>query len=567
MEFPQEKSGSETAAAVSAQPFLVKSLYLKILYPKILYRAVLLLALAASMGICGTVAAAQQDRPEITPGEKKAPRKKDAEPRAVALLNLSSDGKVSLVPIAILINGKFWDASAYKAAPIPMALEPGTVYEAERDGSSIGLFTVSTALHSKAVNASIPWLATGAWAPARLDIAGSDTKSPDAEKKPKLHAETAPVGIDNGDAPPRLTKNPAATNPAPSGGGAASSTPSSPAPSSPAPSSAPSQSDSGDGPPRLKRPADQPSDSPQSSAPNQPAPSSQSGSKPADSNSDKNKSDAKPGHSDSATSDSGADEANRPRLRRGKPITSFADEDIPGYSIVSVTSPAHSAGSASNNAKIAPSAPPATVQMIPAISDSAGPTPHSYGFEWLKDEEGERRQQLIALAQDQVRAYLEAQAKATTPKTSTPTTTASKTAATHRASAKKLPTPVLSDVQMTTFDLWSMNQPIMVFSATAQMPPSPQTTASTPAPDLQYSVVLVAYPDIYHNLHKLYAGVTDKYHLDLTPRLELIDAVDADGDGRGELLFRESSDAGTGWIIYRATADKLWKMYDSLNPE
>jgi len=28
-----------------------------------------------------------------------------------------------------------------------------------------------------------------------------------------------------------------------------------------------------------------------------------------------------------------------------------------------------------------------------------------------------------------------------------------------------------------------------------------------------------------------------------------------------------STDGGNGWVIYRATADKLWKMYDSLNPE
>jgi hypothetical protein len=42
--------------------------------------------------------------------------------------------------------------------------------------------------------------------------------------------------------------------------------------------------------------------------------------------------------------------------------------------------------------------------------------------------------------------------------------------------------------------------------------------------------------------------------------------VDADGDGRGELLFRKISDNGNGWVIYRATADKLWKMFDSLNP-
>jgi hypothetical protein len=207
---------------------------------------------------------------------------------------------------------------------------------------------------------------------------------------------------------------------------------------------------------------------------------------------------------------------------------------------------------------MAAAAPADPVQLIPAISDSAGPEPHSYAFEWLKDEEGERRQQIAVLAKEQVRAYVETRTKGII----TPKTTASP--AGHRVPTKKLPEPILSDAQMTAYDLWSTNQPVIVFSAQAQMPPP----AGQPTPaDLEYSVVLVAFPDIYNNLHKLYAGVTDKYHLDLTPRLELIDAVDADGDGRGELLFRETSDAGSGWVIYRATADKLWKLFDSLNPE
>ena len=84
-------------------------------------------------------------------------------PRAVAVLQMSANGKASLVPIAILINGKFWDATAYKADPVPMALEPGTVYEGERTGSSLGLFTVNSALRSNAKNTQAPWIGTGAW--------------------------------------------------------------------------------------------------------------------------------------------------------------------------------------------------------------------------------------------------------------------------------------------------------------------------------------------------------------------------------------------------------------------
>jgi glucose dehydrogenase len=123
--------------------------------------------------------------------------------------------------------------------------------------------------------------------------------------------------------------------------------------------------------------------------------------------------------------------------------------------------------------------------------------------------------------------------------------------------------PVFENIQFRTFDVWVNNQPVMIWSAEAHFPPAPGATA---APE-QYLITLVARTDIYGNLRKLYSGVTDKFHLDVTPRLELIDAVDADGDGRGELLFRETTDAGSGYVIYRPTGDKLWKMFDSLAQE
>ena len=463
---------------------------------------------------------------------------------------MTDDKKASLVPIAILIDGKFWDATAYKADPVPMALDPGTVYEAERSGSSLGLFTVNTALHSNAPNSQAPWLGTGAWKPTGTE-----------EPKPALKADTAPVGIDTEDAPPRLTHDPAKAAPPSTTAPASGTTPSSNAP--PATTSKPSSD--GDEPPRLNRPSSPPSSEPpagstQAGQPTQagpPAQPGQSGSKaPAgqgDSKSTENKADAKAANkANIPASDSGAGEANRPILRRGKPAESFADEELPGYS-------RPGARSSANDKIVETTAAQADVKLIPAISDASGPTPHPYTFEWIKGEEEDRRKQMIALAKQQVQVYVIAQDRA-------------KITPTHPQPAKhaaiKVKEPQLDNVQMIAYDLWNSNQPIIVLSAEARMPPPAAGAAhSEVTSDLQYSVMLVAYPDIYNNLRKLYVGVTDKFHLDITPKLELIDAVDADGDGRGELLFRKTSDAGSGWVIYRATGDKLFKMYDSLQAQ
>jgi|tagenome__1003787_1003787.scaffolds.fasta_scaffold20989989_13 hypothetical protein len=476
---------------------------------------------------------AQEERPQINPGERRSTRKKDAGPRALGVVQLSPNGKASLIPIAILIDGKFWDATAYKADPVPMSLDSGVVYEGERAGSSLGLFTVASALHSNRPNAPTPWLGTGAWRPTGSELTSTPAKG-----------DTAPVGIEDADAPPRLTRDPnAVKQPA----GSSSNPTSTNAPANPSPK--PTTSSSDDGPPRLNKGS---STSPASEQPAQPPAASQP--TPESKTSDaKAKSDAQP---KAPASDSGATQGDRPVLRRGRPAESFADEDVPGYSKPGA------AGSSSKADKVAETAAAANtdVQLIPAISDASGPIPHSFKFEWVKGDEPDRRAQLMTIAKDQLHAYLATQAKnRIAPKPSRPT-------ATRRA--PKPPEPIFENVQMVAYDLWNSNQPVVVFSAEAHLPPPPEGVAHSEIDsETQYSVLLVAYPDIYNNIHKLYSGVTDKFHLDVTPRLDLIDAVDADGDGRGELLFRKTSDSGTGWVVYRASADKLWKMYDSLNPQ
>ncbi len=146
-----------------------------------------------------------QGRPELKRPEPDVPQQKPPEakkkpvkgPRAVALLQLSSGGKATLIPIAILVDGKFYDASEYKADPVPMALDSGTVYEAEESGDSLGLFTVSGALHSKTAGAAQPWVGAGSYMLNGTEPANAPHK-----------AENVPVGLNSGDsdAPPRLSR-------------------------------------------------------------------------------------------------------------------------------------------------------------------------------------------------------------------------------------------------------------------------------------------------------------------------------------------------------------------------
>ncbi len=166
---------------------------------------------------------------------------------------------------------------------------------------------------------------------------------------------------------------------------------------------------------------------------------------------------------------------------------------------------------------------------------------------------------MLALAGNEVRAYVTALVK----NQILAHPVAPKAGAGGRRTPVKQAEPVFENVQFHGFDVWTTSQPVLILSGDARIPGSTGVAAAAEP----FSVMLVARTDIYGNLRKLYSGVTDKYHLDVTPRLELIDVVDADGDGRGELLFRETSDVGSGYMIYRATADKLWKMFDSLNAE
>jgi hypothetical protein len=157
-----------------------------------------------------------------------------------------------------------------------------------------------------------------------------------------------------------------------------------------------------------------------------------------------------------------------------------------------------------------------------AVSDEYGAEPRSYAFQLKPDEEKTYRSQLQKLAIDDIAKYL-------------------------RVATKSVP---LSDINFRWFDLNANNAPILIFSAS-----SGEGRKKT-------YVTEVARAEIDNNVRKLFSSVTDTDHLDVYSRLELVDAVDADGDGRGDLLFRAYDDSGSRYVLYHAAPDSLNLLFD-----
>ena len=114
-------------------------------------------------------------------------RRKQRTPRAIALVEWPAKGKPVVVPIAILIDGRFYDASIYMADPVPMALETGTVYEVEQSGDPVGFATLEGGIDSNGswIGAAKYQTREAALAPAKKT---APAVRPDPEEgPPRLH--------------------------------------------------------------------------------------------------------------------------------------------------------------------------------------------------------------------------------------------------------------------------------------------------------------------------------------------------------------------------------------------
>ena len=212
--------------------------------------SILRVVVVALLGLCHGVdglAVAQEDRPEITPNERKVPAQKRS---GTACRSRAADGSQwQGIAGAYRHSGErqFWDATAYKADPFPMALESGTVYEAERTGNSLGLFT-SRQRPAQQCRQRPESMDRDRGMATRWNRGAEDCprcrKRAGGNRYQRRAASSSHGGSTASGSPPASTA-PGGTSTAPPAGNSAPPPPSQPT----------GKSDSGDEPPRLSRPA------------------------------------------------------------------------------------------------------------------------------------------------------------------------------------------------------------------------------------------------------------------------------------------------------------------------
>jgi hypothetical protein len=75
----------------------------------------------------------------------RAPQPERSTPRAVAVLETFSNGVRRLVPVSFFFEHHYYDATFYRATPVPLALDLETVYEIQQSGKAVGFFTLQRA--------------------------------------------------------------------------------------------------------------------------------------------------------------------------------------------------------------------------------------------------------------------------------------------------------------------------------------------------------------------------------------------------------------------------------------
>jgi hypothetical protein len=454
-----------------------------------------------------------------------------------------------LIPVSLFLGGTLQDAGVYLARPVPFALDSGNVYELQEAGVARGTLDLVYARHLQAVDRTTGdsayddgWFGYGSFhgleaekkkgpvlqASKTLSVISTGKEDADRPtfKRPGDSASgqtTASAGTGNApvDDPNRPTMKRA---PDSAGGGATAG-----AGSNGAPADDPDR-------PTMKRASD-------SAGAGTPA-SGGSGGAPEDDpdrptlkrrSPEDAKRAAQAANADASVSGVASlnDDPNRPKLHYGRPAGVVTGMELPQLKGL-----------------------PKDLHQMVAVSDAATREPHDFARAW--EDAAERAAVLAkmeALAREKLAAYGGTARVAEAP--AAPAVKGRRTTSKLRRAVPRAAAPVavpvaLMDEVLKGYTLSYGGDPTYVLMA---------HTAGTGAA-LRY-VTIVAQVDSMGGMKAAIESVTDAAHLDRTPRMRLVDVVDADASNRASLVMELRWQSSRQFALYRVIAAKAGQTFVS----
>lgn len=422
--------------------------------------------------------------------------------RSVAVLEWTGDvgkpKKSRLIPLTVFDGDQLQDGGVYLARPQPLAVSGETEYELKNDGKNIGLFDVENAAQEEGM-----WVGYGKWLPM---------------PKPKA-APAAPAKIDDDEASdkPVLHRKHKSSDSGSGGSGSGGSGSGSNAPK-----------EDPDRPTLHKSPNAEDTGSANGSGSGSSAPAQDP--------------DRPTLHKKDSTDSADGGSGNGPKLK-SKPQKAADEgyvEDLPDVS--DPDRPRLKRGQSSfSGPSMTPSLmglPPDMEQAV-AVSDARNTPEHPWKFTWSNPDDEQK-----------MKAQLEEVARTALGIAAPPPPAATKAKPKNGRTRLTLAPAPLLDERFRVFELAYGSGATLVLSAHTDGPLAQQKF-----------VTLIAQPDLYGSLVILLKNVADGAHLDDTPRMRLVDAVDALADNRGELVFEMRGATQRQFALYRVMRGRAEKLF------
>jgi hypothetical protein len=194
---------------------------------------------------------------------------------------------------------------------------------------------------------------------------------------------------------------------------------------------------------------------------------------------------------------------------------------------------------------------PNDLQQMIAVSDATDREVHPFVYLWPDPADAPKMQEQMQIAATAAVAASEPSPPA--PKTTRTHPAATTTAAQRRkaaAAAANPPKAVFTNERFKAYELTYSGGATLVYTAQTQ----------DHAGKTKY-VALIAQPDFNGVPKVIFKSVTDDNHLDLTPKMRLVDAVDARANNRGDLVFELRRPHDREFVIYRVSAGQVEQVF------